>query len=203
MPYIKLADSTQIPIEDGASLDNIEHIAEDEAAALEVGAAFTPANLTHVEFSKYLKRVGAYAFQECDSLTCVTLPEQLQIIGTEALDVPIVAPYEAVPSALRVKAAIGFAQSYVSGEKVYDTEMYLKYMKTQRKRLLEVVQQYPVVLQVMLREKLIPASELEPLEQLLWGNCPPEITAELLEYKNSSQSRPKKKTAANAPVCLE
>ena len=157
-------------------------------------------NLAHVEFSKHLRRVEAYAFQKCDSLTCVTLPEQLQIIGAEALDVPIVAPYEAVPSALRVKAAIGFAQAYISGEKVYDTEMYLKYMKTQRKRLLEVVQQYPVVLQVMLREKLIPVGELEPLEQLLWGNCPPEITAELLEYKNSLQSRPKKKTAAKGEL---
>ena len=51
MPYIKLADSTQIPIEDGASLDHIEHIAENEAAALAVGAAFTAANLAHVEFS--------------------------------------------------------------------------------------------------------------------------------------------------------
>ena len=51
MPYIKLADSTQIPIEDGASLDRIEHIAENEAAALAVGAAFTPENLAHVEFA--------------------------------------------------------------------------------------------------------------------------------------------------------
>lgn len=51
MPYIKLAGSTQIPIEDGASLDHIEHIAENEAAALAVGAAFTAANLTHVEFA--------------------------------------------------------------------------------------------------------------------------------------------------------
>ena len=51
MPYIKLADSTQILIEDGASLDNIEHLAVDEAAALTACAAFTPANLTHVEFA--------------------------------------------------------------------------------------------------------------------------------------------------------
>lgn len=51
MPYIKLADGTQIPIEDGASLDRVEHIAKDETAALAVGAAFTPENLTHVEFS--------------------------------------------------------------------------------------------------------------------------------------------------------
>ena len=172
----------------------------DSVLRIGEGAFCLCIKLTHVEFPKYLRRVEAYAFQKCDSLTCVTLPEQLQIIGAEALDVPIVAPYEAVPSALRVKAAIGFAQAYFSGEKVYDTEKYLKYMKTQRKRLLEVVQQYPVVLQVMLREKLIPVGELEPLEQLLWGNCPPEITAELLEYKNSLQSRPKKKTAAKGEL---
>ena len=51
MPYIKLADSTQIPVEDGASLDHIEHIAKDETSALAVCAKFTPENLTHVEFA--------------------------------------------------------------------------------------------------------------------------------------------------------
>ena len=51
MSYIKLADGTQYLIEDGASLDHIEHIAADEAAALAVCAKFTPENLAHVEFS--------------------------------------------------------------------------------------------------------------------------------------------------------
>ena len=51
MSYIKLADGTQFLVEDGASLDHIEHIAEDEAAALAVCAKFTLENLTHVEFA--------------------------------------------------------------------------------------------------------------------------------------------------------
>ena len=51
MPYIKLADGTQVLVEDGASLDRIEHIATDEAAALAVCAKFTPVNLTRVEFA--------------------------------------------------------------------------------------------------------------------------------------------------------
>lgn len=51
MSYIKLADGTQFLVEDGASLDHIEHIAKDEAAALAVCAKFTPENLTHVEFA--------------------------------------------------------------------------------------------------------------------------------------------------------
>lgn len=51
MSYIKLADGTQFLVEDGASLDHIEHLAVDEAAALTACAAFTPENLSHVEFS--------------------------------------------------------------------------------------------------------------------------------------------------------
>ena len=51
MSYIKLADGTQFLVEDGASLDHIEHLAVDEAAALAVCAKFTPENLTHVEFA--------------------------------------------------------------------------------------------------------------------------------------------------------
>ena len=51
MSYIKLADGAQYLIEDGASLDHIEHIAADEAAALAVCTKLTPENLAHVEFA--------------------------------------------------------------------------------------------------------------------------------------------------------
>ena len=51
MSYIKLADGAQYLIEDGASLDHIEHIAATEADALAVCAKLTPENLTHVEFA--------------------------------------------------------------------------------------------------------------------------------------------------------
>ena len=50
MDYMKLADGTQVTIEDGASLDHIKHIAETESDAVAVCAAITPANLAHVEF---------------------------------------------------------------------------------------------------------------------------------------------------------
>lgn len=50
MDYIKLHDGTEITIEDGASLDKIIHIAENEADATAVCAAVTTENLRHVEF---------------------------------------------------------------------------------------------------------------------------------------------------------
>ena len=158
-------------------------------------------NLSSVDFSTQLRRVEASAFERCDSLCFVTLPEQLQMIGNEALAVPFVAPYEAVPSALRVKAAIGFAQAYISGEKIYDTETYLKYMKTQRRRLLEEVHQYPSVLLVMLRGKMISENELDMVEQYFTADYQPEIVAELLEYKNALQVNQKpKKPAKTEPI---
>lgn len=48
--YMKLATGRQIEVEDGAYLGGIVHIAEDEAASVEVCAAITPAALSHVEF---------------------------------------------------------------------------------------------------------------------------------------------------------
>lgn len=50
MDYMKLADGTQITIEDGAHLGQIVHIAETEADAMEVCAAITPENISSVEF---------------------------------------------------------------------------------------------------------------------------------------------------------
>lgn len=50
MDYIKLADKTQVTIEDSASLDRIIHISATEADATAVCAAVTAENIAHVEF---------------------------------------------------------------------------------------------------------------------------------------------------------
>lgn len=50
MEFIVLKDETKIQIEEGASLDHIVHIAEDETAAVEVCAALTPQNVESVTF---------------------------------------------------------------------------------------------------------------------------------------------------------
>lgn len=50
MDYMKLADDTLIKIEEGASLQNIQHIAQDEEDALAICAVITPENITEVTF---------------------------------------------------------------------------------------------------------------------------------------------------------
>lgn len=51
MEILKLYDGTTIPLEEGASLAEMRHIAANETAALAVCNAITPENLRHVEFS--------------------------------------------------------------------------------------------------------------------------------------------------------
>lgn len=51
MEILKLYDGTTIPLEEGASLAEMRHIAENETAAIAVCNAITPENLRHVEFS--------------------------------------------------------------------------------------------------------------------------------------------------------
>lgn len=51
MEILKLYDGTTIPLEEGASLAEMRHIAADETAALAVCNAITPDNLRHIEFS--------------------------------------------------------------------------------------------------------------------------------------------------------
>lgn len=60
MDYIKFANGTKLEIEETATLGNIRHLAETEAAALAVCALVTPENLTHVEFSNDEGVYGEY-----------------------------------------------------------------------------------------------------------------------------------------------
>ena len=51
MEILKLYDGTTIPLEEGASLAEMRHIAANETAAVAICNAITPQNLRHVEFS--------------------------------------------------------------------------------------------------------------------------------------------------------
>lgn len=50
MDFMKLNDGTKIPIEEGAALDCIVHIAANEEAAVDICSLITQENLKHVEF---------------------------------------------------------------------------------------------------------------------------------------------------------
>ena len=68
---LKLTDGTTIEIKDGARLDLIIHISENEADALKVCKAITPANVQHVEF---MKQNAAEPYGVYDDIVLKTTP---------------------------------------------------------------------------------------------------------------------------------
>lgn len=52
MNYLTFADGTRIQIEEGASLDHIVHVAQNEANALFVCEKCTPDNVSEIKFSQ-------------------------------------------------------------------------------------------------------------------------------------------------------
>lgn len=71
MDELRLLDGTRIPIEAGASLGHIEHIAANEAAALVICEKITPENLAHVEFLVNGEPAGIY-----DNLIIIDAPSR-------------------------------------------------------------------------------------------------------------------------------
>ena len=50
--FMRLADETEIPIEEGGSLASLIHIAPNEPEAMAICELVTPENLAHVEFGR-------------------------------------------------------------------------------------------------------------------------------------------------------
>lgn len=71
MDELRLNDGTRIPIETGASLAHIEHIAPNEPEALAICELITPANLAHVEFLVNERPAGVY-----DNLVIIDQPSR-------------------------------------------------------------------------------------------------------------------------------
>lgn len=71
MDELRLLDGTRIPIEQGASLGHIEHIAPNEAEALVVCEMITPGNLSHAEFLVNGEPAGIY-----DNLIIIDTPSR-------------------------------------------------------------------------------------------------------------------------------
>ena len=72
MDELRLINGYTFQIEDGASLGHIEHIAETEAAALEVCNQLTAYNCSHVEFLHDGMVTGTY-----DDLIITAMPVRL------------------------------------------------------------------------------------------------------------------------------
>ena len=128
-------------------------------------------SLTEITIPQNVRKIGPWAFFYCEGLRRITLlgaetaPGVKQEDPFEDVDAPIVAPnlpLGKMPAFWKLRAAWGFA---VEREQYPETrqEEYLKYIKTQRKRLYPLAVRSQELLLLMLEEELVPPKEFQLL----------------------------------------
>lgn len=107
-------------------------------------------------------------------------------------------PISSVSKDWKMKALLSFSRQDTGGEEIPEEIRagYLKYIKGQRKRLYEAALDTPELMQVMVREKMIPQADFDGIFEKAAQRRNPELTAMLLEYQNKNLVRedPVKKT---------
>lgn len=133
------------------------------------------------------------AFCECNAL------ERLYLAGSadgfllnefpEKADCVIIAPKVKLPSMpvpIKAKLASGFAAAYEAGEteKGWPRDEYLRYIRSQRKRLFPLALRRQALLRLMLAQKMLRPDDIKELLQN--EKCDAEAKAALLKYKSAN-----------------
>lgn len=133
------------------------------------------------------------AFAQCNAL------ERLYLAGSadgfllnefpEKADCVIIAPKVKLPSMpvpIKAKLASGFAAAYEAGEteKGWPRDEYLRYIRSQRKRLFPLALRRQALLRLMLAQKMLRPDDIKELLQN--EKCDAEAKAALLAYKSAN-----------------
>lgn len=133
------------------------------------------------------------AFAQCNAL------ERLYLAGSadgfllnefpEKADCVIIAPKVKLPSMpvpIKAKLASGFAAAYEAGEteKGWPRDEYLRYIRSQRKRLFPLALRRQALLRLMLAQKMLRPDDIKELLQN--EKCDAEAKAALLKYKSAN-----------------
>lgn len=133
------------------------------------------------------------AFAQCNAL------ERLYLAGSadgfllnefpEKADCVIIAPKVKLPTMpvpIKAKLASGFAAAYEAGEteKGWPRDEYLRYIRSQRKRLFPLALRRQALLRLMLAQKMLRPDDIKELLQN--EKCDAEAKAALLKYKSAN-----------------
>ena len=154
-------------------------------------AFFYCEGLTSVTIPEGVAKIHTCAFENCEGLTSVIILGKPEMEGKIFPDnvVSIVAEQLQISDypapALKRAAARGFALRYGSGEMLPEDYRAgcLKYIRGQRKKLYPMALQFPLLLHVMLGEKIVPKGDLPDLIDQAAAVGSAEITAMLLTYQ--------------------
>lgn len=154
--------------------------------------------LVEIVIPKNVNSIGPEAFLKCENLRMVTIRSTDCKIAPNAFGYkPIPVRYHdisALPTDIRVGAAIAFAED---GGDVEDPryEKHIKYIKSNAAKLIDLAMQYPSLLKLMCREKLITAKNMEKFLDAAQETKKTELIAMVLDYQENKLSK-KQKTAA-------
>lgn len=159
-------------------------------------------NLARAVFPRSLEKIGFCALSGCPALVRVEIPGTVDLssglfdnvvggrhFGFDAPNAALLAPnipWDSIPSDVRRQAVVGYACLCQENAEIPEETRaaYLKYIRSQRKRLYETAVKVPALLALMVRERVIPDEDFENVWDLAAEERNGEINAMLLEYRN-------------------
>ena len=132
------------------------------------------------------------AFCECNALGKLYLAGAADCLRDDfpqGADCVIIAPKVKLPTMpvpIKAKLASGFAAAYEAGEteKGWPRDEYLRYIRSQRKRLFPLALRRQALLRLMLAQKMLRPDDIKELLQN--EKCDAEAKAALLKYKSAN-----------------
>lgn len=150
-------------------------------------------SLTSITIPESVTSIGEWVFEKCNALEDVTWPSALAselqncMPKGDSLRILHIADISNVSAKFRPFAAVGFAED---GRDCTDEngKKYLKYIKSNAVKLIDAAISHPALLYLMIREKLIAAKDLEAVTNAVQQTGNTELIAAILDYGYSSVS---------------
>ena len=148
-------------------------------------------------------KIGTGTFCDCDNLTTIVLPESVSEIGQNpfpdckalcSIVLPSVVAFNMLSPESKRLCAAGYTETKNSG--AYSDEAhahYKKYIRAQKKKLLDEQLENPAVISYFTAESLIAFEDIDALVKKVKN---PEVTAILLNYKGKNSTAKNIKKAA-------
>ena len=192
----------------------------DSVTSIGDKAFFFCRKLKNIALPDSVTSIGDEAFSGCDNLTSITIPNSVTSIGDRAFDdcsklasvkiptafskkLPEILPetestiilhienldITTISENFRPGAAVGFAED--GGNCTDKNGMNCcKYIKENAVNLIELAMEHPALFNLMLREKLIAAKDLDAVAAAVQENGDAEMIAAIADYSNSIRSKP-------------
>lgn len=186
--------------------DYIEH-RDNDGNLHGVETVFLKATFQELTIPDTVKVIRERAFYRMPTLQKLSILSNVTEIGKEAFKgceqlFKVVAPKFMVSGAKDPETKRKLAAGFCTHEALYSSEVaedYLKYLKTNRKKLW----QEPVFLHTLLEKQLIPLAELDDYMEKAAKESSVEILSMLLEYKNAAPQSELGKVAEKKEKAVE